>query len=193
MMRDSALRLASMGAAIGLAVVVVGASGCRGSRHTRVASFVAPTVPAGFIHQSGNGWRVAVPSTWKEAPQKDSAGWVVADPQPVDDFQASVNVLTEPFPGDSYEYAKASEAALRQDPRATVEAAREDVVDGDPTLVIESRWAPSSPSGVPYRTTQTAVASRGKGYVVTCAVAASAAERYRSTCDSIVHSFAVER
>jgi hypothetical protein len=29
--------------------------------------------------------------------------------------------------------------------------------------------------------------------VVTCAVAVSAAERYRSTCDSIIHSFAVER
>ena len=193
MMHAPALRPASIRAAVGLALVVLGAGGCRGSRHSRVASFVAPAVPAGFLHQSGNGWRVAVPSTWKESPQKDTTAWVVADPQPVDVFQACVNVLTEPFAGDSYEYAKASEAALRQDPRATVEAAREDVVDGDPTLVIESRWAPSAPSGVPYRTTQTAVASRGKGYVVTCAVAASAAERYRSTCDSIVQSFAVER
>jgi hypothetical protein len=179
--------------AIALAVVAVGVAGCRGSKHARVASFVAPPVPAGFIHQSGNGWRVAVPSTWKDTSQKDTAAWVVADPQPVDDFQASANVLTEPFSGDSYEYARASEAALRQETRATVEEAREDVVDGDPTLVIESRWAPGSPSGVAYRTTQAAVASRGKGYVVTCAVAVSAAERYRSTCDSIIHSFAVER
>jgi hypothetical protein len=180
-------------AAIGLSVVAVSVAGCRGSKHARVASFVAPPMPAGFLHQSGNGWRVAVPSTWKESPQRDSTAWVVADPQPVDDFQASANVLTEPFAGDSYEYAKASEAALRQDPQATVEAARDDVIDGDPTMVIESRWAPGSPSGVAYRTTQTAVASRGKGYVVTCAVAVSAAERYRSTCESIIHSFAVER
>jgi hypothetical protein len=189
MTRPSALGLA----ATALTVLAASVTGCRGSKHTRVASFVAPAMPAGFIHQSGSGWRVAVPSTWKEAPQRDTAAWVVADPQPVDEFQASANVLTEPFAGDSYEYARASEAALRQDPKATVEVAREDVVDGDPTLVIESRWAAGSPSGVPYRTTQTAVASRGKGYVVTCAVAVSAAERYRSTCDSIVHSFAVER
>jgi hypothetical protein len=180
-------------AAVGMAIVVAGLAGCRGSKHARVASFVAPPMPAGFIHQNGNGWRVALPSTWKETAQKDSSAWVATDPQPVDDFQASVNVLTEPFADDSYEYGRASEAALRQDARATVEEAREDVIDGDPTLVIESRWAPAAPSAVPYRTTQTAVASRGKGYVVTCAVAASAAERYRSTCDSIVHSFAVER
>jgi hypothetical protein len=178
--------------AIGLAASI-STAGCRGSKHARVASFVPPPVPAGFLHQNGSGWRVAVPSTWKDATQKDSAAWVVADPQAVDDFEASVNVLTEPFAGESFDYAKASEAALRRDPRATVEASRDDVVDGDPTLVIESRWMPGAPSGVPYRITQTALASRGTGYVVTCAVAASAVERYRSTCASIVHSFAVER
>jgi hypothetical protein len=40
---------------------------------------------------------------------------------------------------------------------------------------------------------QTALASRGTGYVITCSTSASAFERYRSTCDSIVRSFAVER
>ncbi len=189
MARESPIALAWIALATGLA----GLMGCRGSEHARVSSFVAPPMPAGFLHQSGNGWRVAVPSTWKEAPQKDATVWVVADPQAVDDFQASANVLTERFTGDSYEYARASEAALRRETRATVEEAREDVIDGDPTLVIEARWAPAAPSGVAYRTTQAALASRGKGYVVTCAVASSAAERYRSTCDSIVHSFAVER
>jgi hypothetical protein len=167
--------------------------GCKSSRHARVTSYVAPVLPAGFVPQSGNGWRVAVPSTWKDAAQKGTASWAVADPQAVDDFQASVNVLTEPFPGDSYDYARASEAALRTDAHATVEAARDDVVDGDPTLVIESRWAPTPPSTATYRTMQTALSSRGTGYVVTCAASASSFERYRSTCDSIVRSFAVER
>jgi hypothetical protein len=40
---------------------------------------------------------------------------------------------------------------------------------------------------------QAALASRGTGYVVTCAASATAFERYRSTCESIVRSFAVER
>jgi hypothetical protein len=46
---------------------------------------------------------------------------------------------------------------------------------------------------VAYRILQSALASRGRGYVVTCSVSISAFERYRSTCESIVHSFAVER
>lgn len=176
-----------------IAIALVSTTGCRGARHTRVTSFVAPVLPAGFVQQNGAGWTVAVPSTWKEASQKGSASWAVADPQAVDDFQASVNVLTEPFAGESFDYAKASEAALRGDARATVEAARDDVIDGDPTLFLESRWAPSPPSTASYRTMQTALASRGTGYVLTCAASASAFERYRSTCESIVRSFAVQR
>ncbi len=176
-----------------LAMALATTSGCKGSNHARVTSFVPPVLPAGFVQQSGTGWRVAVPSTWKEASQRGTAAWAVADPQAVDDFQASVNVLTEPFASESFDYAKASEAALRGDPRATVEASRDDVVDGDPTLILESRWSPMAPSTASYRTMQTALASRGTGYVLTCATSTSAFERYRSTCESIVRSFAVER
>jgi hypothetical protein len=168
-------------------------SGCKSAKHTRVASYVPPVLPAGFVPQGGTGWRVAVPATWKDATQRGTAVWAVADPQPVDDFQASVNVLTEPFTGESYDYAKASEAALRTDAHATVESARDDVVDGDETLIIESRWTPTAPSTTTYRTMQTALSSRGTGYVVTCAASAVSFERYRSTCESIVRSFAVER
>ena len=176
-----------------VAMALAALAGCKSSKHARVASFVAPVIPAGFVQQSGTGWRVAYPSTWKDAAQKGTATWAVADPQAVDDFQASVNVLTEPFPGESYDYAQASQAALRTDAHATVETAIDDVIDGDPTLVIESRWSPTPPSTATYRTMQTALASRGTGYVVTCAASATAFERYRSTCESIVRSFAVER
>jgi hypothetical protein len=185
-------------AALAFAAIVIGSAGCKTAKHERVASYTPPVLPAGFVQQSGTGWRVAVPSTWKEAAQRGAAAWAVADPQAVDDFQASANVLTEPFAGNSYDYARASEAALRIDPHATVDASREDVVDGDPTLIIESRWTSSAPPNtpnptVPYRTMQTALASRGTGYVVTCAAAASAFERYRSTCEAVIRSFAVER
>jgi hypothetical protein len=176
-----------------IAIALATTPGCKGSKHARVTPFVAPVLPAGFVAESGVGWSVAVPSTWKEASQKGSAAWAVADPQAVDDFQASVNVLTESFAGESFDYAKASEAALRSDPHATVEASRDDVIDGDPTLILESRWSPAPPSTAAYRTMQTALASRGTGYVLTCAASASAFERYRSTCESIVRSFAVQR
>jgi hypothetical protein len=150
-------------------------------------------VPAGFVERSGRGWRLAVPSTWKEKSAKGPWAWAVADPQPVDDLRASVNVVVEPFNGESFEYARASEAALRREPRATVEVSHEDVVDGDPTLLIESRWAPVPPLSATYRTLQSALASSGAGYLVTCSVASNAFERYRSTCESVVRSFAVER
>ncbi len=176
-----------------LAMAFAATPGCKSSKHARVTSFVPPVLPAGFVQQNGAGWRVAVPSTWKDASQKGTASWAVADPQAVDDFQASVNVLTEPFAGESFDYARASEAALRSDSRATLEASRDDVIDGDPTLILESRWSPIPPSAAPYRTMQTALASRGTGYVLTCAASTSAFERYRSTCESIVRSFAVER
>jgi len=178
-------------ATVGIPVAATPLAGCKHSSHAHVSSYTPPPVPAGFGEQAGSGWRIAVPSTWKE--QKTPAAWAVSDPQSVDDFHASVNVVTEPSAEDSYEYARANEAALRRESRAAIELVREDVVDGDPTLLIESRWTPVPPSTVAYRILQSALASRGTGYVVTCSVSTSAFERYRSTCESIVHSFAVER
>jgi hypothetical protein len=176
-----------------LALAVASTSGCKRSKHARVASFTPPPLPAGFAEQSGVGWRIAVPTTWKIAPQRPPAAWAVSDPQAVDDYHANANVVTEPFVGDSWEFARANEAGLREQKQASVDASKEDVVDGDPTLVLETRWAASSPGAIAYRTMQTALASRGTGYVVTCAVSANAFERYRSTCESIVRSFAVQR
>ncbi len=167
--------------------------GCNRSRHARLAVADPPALPAGFVERTGAGWRIAVPSTWKEAPRRGPAAWAVAAPEPVDDARANANVLIEPFAGDSYEYAKANDAALRREPRATVESANEIVVDRDPTLLIEARWTPARPSTVTYRTMQSALAARGEGYVVTCSVALSAFQRYRSTCEAIVKSFVVER
>jgi hypothetical protein len=168
-------------------------SGCKRSKHPHLSSYTSPALPAGFVERSGAGWRIAAPASWREAAQRGPAVWAVADPQPVDEFRANVNVFTEPFAGESYDYAQANELALRGEPRANIEATREEVIDGDPTLLIESRWAPRQPSTVPYRTMQSALASHGAGYVVTCSVAGVAFERYRSTCESIVRSFAVER
>lgn len=169
------------------------AAGCHRSRHPHIDSFTPPPIPAGFVERSGAGWRIAVPATWTEVDKRAPAAWAAADPHVADDFHANVNVIGEPFAGESYDYAKANVAALRQEPRAGVEAQREDVVDGDPTLLIEARWAPAPPSNVGYRTMQAALSARGRGHVVTCSVASSAFERYRSTCESIVRSFAVER
>lgn len=186
MSRLAALCLASL--------VLATAVGCKRSKHARVASFTPPPLPAGFVERTGAGWRIAVPTTWKDSADKGAAVWVVADPQPVDDFRANANVVTEPFADESYEYAKANEVALRHELRATVEGTPQEVIiDGDPTLLIEARWIPAPPSTVGYRTMQSALASRGAGYVVTCSVASSAFERYRGTCESIVRSFAVER
>jgi hypothetical protein len=197
MPRQDAVRAVRPVAAVALVAAVLavalGGAGCKRSKHGRVASYLAPPLPAGFVEQMGAGWRVAVPSTWKEALQKGPAVWAVADPQAADDFHADVNIVTEPFASDSYDYARANEESLRREGRSVVEATREDVIDADPTLVIESRWAPTGAMAVGYHTMQTALASRGTGYVVTCAASSNAFERYRSTCESIVHSFAIER
>jgi hypothetical protein len=189
MPRLAALAVAVV-AATGMALVATAATGCKHSKHARVTTYTPPAVPAGFGEQMGSGWRIAVPTTWQDH-KSPAVAWAVQDPQAVDDFHANVNVVTEPFTGDSYEYARANETALRKS--AMVELVREDVVDGDPTLVIEARWTPVPPSTVAYRTLQSFLSSRGTGYVVSCAVSSSAFERYRSTCESIVHSFAVER
>ena len=176
-----------------VALVSAHAIGCNRSRHARVASYDEPLLPAGFVQQSGPGWSIAVPSTWRQTSQHAPAAWAVAAPQAVDDLRANANVIVEPFAGDSYDYASANDAALRREPRAKVESSADTIVDRDPTLLIEARWTPATPSSVPYRTMQSALAARGEGYVVTCSVAESAFERYRSTCESIVRSFAVER
>ncbi len=183
-------------------------AGCKNGDHAHIATYVRPPVPAGFADQSGRGFRIATPSTWRPSSRseaskdahgdasKDAHGdavWSLVDPQPAGEFHANVNVLNEPFPGDSYAYSKATLDELKRDVRAEVETSREEIVDGDPTVVIESRWSPIAPKTVPYRTMQANLASRGTGYVVTCAVSAEAFERYRSTCDAIIRSFAVSR
>ena len=187
MSRSRALALAIVSVVVGSAV------GCKRPRHAHVPSYSASAVPAGFVQRPGAGWVIAVPSTWREAVQKGGAVWSAADPQRVDGFRANVNVVLEPFAGESYDYAAANEVALRREPRATVEATRDALVDGDPTLIIESRWVAAPPATVGYRTLQSALASRGFGYVATCSVASTAFERYRATCESILKSFAVER
>jgi hypothetical protein len=176
-----------------LVAVFAAAPGCKRSTHAHVTTFVPPPLPAGFAEKSGPGWRIAVPSTWKQAPQRPPASWAASDPQTADDYHANANVVIEPFVGDSFDFARANEAGLKEQSQATVDVVREDLVDGDPTLVLETRWAPTPPATVTYRTMQTALSSKGTGYVVTCAVSANAFERYRSTCDAIVRSFAVER
>ncbi len=185
--------LRTLSLALACLLVAIAATACRRSKHAQIASYAPPPLPAGFVERTGTGWRIAVPSTWRETSQRAPVVWAVSDPQRVDDFRANVNVVTEPFADESYDYAKANETALRREPRATVEETREEVIDGDPTFILESRWTPAPPSTVAYRTMQSALASRGAGYVVTCSVASSAFERYRSTCESIVRSFAVER
>jgi hypothetical protein len=176
-----------------LAAALTASTECKRSSHARSTSFVRPDLPAGFVEQIGVGWRVSTPSTWNISPPPMPNVWVAVDPQPVEQFRASVNVVSEPFRGESYDYAKATEASLRRDQRVTVEAVREDVVDADPTVIVEALWSSSASTTLAYRTMQANLASRGTGYVVTCSVSANAFERYRSTCDAVLRSFAVER
>ncbi len=186
-----------------VALALLSASGgaaCKRASHARVSSYVPPPAPAGFVERSGSGWRLSVPTTWHDGPPNGHA-WTVVDPQVTEGLHAKVFVVTEPFAGESYDYARASQAGLKGTPRTAVGATREEVIDGDTTLVLESTFAPAggaadasdahAPS--PIKAMQTALASRGTGYVVSCSVAAGAFETYRSTCESIVRSFAVER
>ncbi len=181
-------------AAVLLAIAIAATmADCKRSPRARVSAYARPALPAGFVEHSGTRWRVAAPSTWQNGGEQASAVWEASDPQAVDEYHANANVVVEAFAGESYEYARANEESLRVQPRATVAAVREDVVDGDPTLILESRWQAAPPSTTAYLLMQTALASRGTGYVVTCAAAAKSFERYRSTCESIVRSIAVER
>ena len=186
------LALSPSSGVVALAALCAPFAACRRAVHARPSSYMAPPLPAGFLQQEGEGWRIQVPSTWKNEPRAP-APWTSVDPQVVDAFHSEASVVTEAFAGESYDYAKANEVGLRKNAHATVEAVREEVVDGDPTLVIESRWSPAPPSAVVYQTMQVALASRGTGYVATCAAASNSFERYRSTCESILRSFAVER
>jgi hypothetical protein len=182
---------------VALAAGTSALAGCKNGDHAHIATYVRPPVPAGFADQSARGFRIATPSTWRASSRNDAHDdtgvWSLVDPQPAGEFHANVNVVNEPFPGDSYTYSKATLEELKRDVRAEVETSREEIVDGDPTIVVESRWSPIAPKTVPYRTMQANLASRGTGYVVTCAVSAEAFERYRSTCDAIIRSFAVSR
>jgi hypothetical protein len=175
-----------------VACTLAGAISCKRAAASR-GNTALPVLPPGFVEQSGSGWRLAVPSAWQRAEDTPKGAWAFVDPQPVNDYRANVNVVTEPFAGQSRDYARAGEALLRRQSGANVEATRDDVVDGDSTVIVESRWTPRPPSAVEYRTMQAHLASLGTGYVVTCSVSTGAFERYRSTCETIVRSFAVER
>lgn len=176
------LLLASSGAAL---------EGCKRGSPAR-GNVVPPALAAGFSERTGPGWRLAAPIGWQQAADAPDGTWLAADTQPVNDYRANVSVLVEPFAGPSKEYARASVALVRAQPQAVVESVREDVLDGDPTLVVESRWVQKAPP-VELRAMQAHLASRGSGYVVTCSVSSGAFERYRSTCQTIIESFAVGR
>jgi hypothetical protein len=186
------------GLALSIAAIAMAATAvveCRRS-NGQTPTPVAQALPAGFVEQLGDGWRIAVPSTWTQAldgGQSAQRPWQAIDPQPVDGYRANVSVVAEPFTGDSRAYASACEASLRRDRRASVQSSLEDTIDGDLTLVTETVWTPREVSGTAFRTMQAHLASRGTGYVVTCSVSASAFERYRTTCESVVHGFAIER
>jgi hypothetical protein len=175
-----------------LATLLGGTVACRRGATAR-RDVATPVIPAGFVEQRGAGWQLAMPAAWQRLGDPAQAAWIAVDPQPVNDYRANVSVVTEPFKGESHDYARANEAVLRRQPGASVEAARDDVIDGDSTLIVEARWSLNPQTAVEYRTMQTHLASRGTGYVITCSVAVTAFERFRSTCESIVRSFAVER
>jgi len=183
------------GAAVLAGATVVGAvAGCKARSQGRVATFVRPPLPAGFSERKGTGWRLGVPTTWDiKAQDAGELGRVYEDPQPADDYRANASVVSEPFAGESLGYARALEATLRDKTSTSIEVAREDVVDGDATLVVEARATSTPPKAVAFRVMQVGLAARGRGYVVTCAASNDAFERYRSTCDAIVRSFAIER
>jgi hypothetical protein len=176
-----------------LATASAAGAGCRRSGHARLSSYARPALPAGFVERAESGWHAAAPSTWAEGVAAAPALWQSADPQAVDDYRANASVVRESFAGESFDYARANESDLRAQSVATVLSAKEDVIDGDPTLIIESRWQPPSPSTPPYELMQSFLASRGNGYVITCGAAANSFERYRSTCEAVIRSFAVER
>ena len=96
--RIAATQGRSLSFAVALALVAVAAPGCKHSKHARVTGYTSPPLPAGFAEQSGGGWRIAVPTTWK--PRSTPAAWAVYDPQAVDDFHANVNVVTEHLHGE---------------------------------------------------------------------------------------------
>ncbi len=61
--------------ALALAALALAApAGCKRSKHAHMASFTPRPWRPGFVERSGNGWRVAVPSTWKDVAQKDAGG-----------------------------------------------------------------------------------------------------------------------
>ena len=120
-------------------------------------------LPAGFAEQSGNGWRIAVPTTWKDA-RRRTRGLGRLRPAGGRRLPRERQRRDRPFPGDSYEYAQANEAALRNESRhARSRPSREDVVDGDPTLVIESRWSPTAAIHRVVPHDADALSSRGTG------------------------------
>ena len=153
MPRLPALAAAAL-ATTGIALAAAVTPGCKRSKHARVTVFTPPPLPGGLRRADGRRLAHRRPDD-VEGRAEAPAAWAVADPQAVDDFHANVNVVTEPFTGDSYDYARANEAALREQTHATVELVARGRGRRRPDARLESRWAPVPPSTVPYRTMQT--------------------------------------
>jgi hypothetical protein len=177
-------------------VVVMANDGCKRRRSRPVpggASPVSTVSPPGYVRKAGVGWSIDVPATWTPPAQKGQAQWALSDPDVVDAFHANVNLVSEPYPGESLAYAQANLKSLRGLASVKLVGSKEDVVDADDTLTVEAQWTAVAPSTTPYKTLQVYLAYGGTGYAVTCSAAVSSFERYRPTCETILHSFSLTR
>ena len=137
------------------------------------------------LHQ-GDRWSFSCPANWTDAPPGTSALGSVASPVPVNGLLPNVNIVREPFVGNSAAYAAANITALNGAGAHVL--SQHAVASGGLTAVdIETQW----PAATPRRTVQRMMAVGGFGYVLTCTVGDQAATA-RAICDPILATFQVQ-
>ena len=148
-------------------------------------------VMAGYRPIAGEGWSLAVPSSWSDVdPAPDGASWAAFDSAWIaGGFAANANLVMEPFDGSALEYARVSVQGLLRKPRRDPESAGAICVMSKRGVEAEIVWRRGN---VLYRTIQRFEATgTGTGYVLTCAAAEEGFDSVRPVCEAVLRSFRI--
>ena len=150
-------------------------------------------VMAGYRPIAGEGWSLAVPSSWRDVdPAPDGASWAAFDSDWIDGgFAANANLVAEPFDGNAMEYAHVSVEGLLKKPRRDPESAGAICVMARRGVEAEIVWRRGT---VLYRTIQRFESNgTGMGYVLTCAAAEDGFDTVRPVCEAVLRSLRLAR
>jgi hypothetical protein len=146
-----------------------------------------PVTPPGFTRHEGEGWSIAVPSSWEASPPTvPDVTMALIDATPTAGFRRNLNATVRPY-GGTLERA-VSEVTSELGALVTIRSTTESTAGPFPSVEIE--YVP--PAGIPLHAVQSITMVGGRIWAMSCTGAEADFEALRPTCRAIFSSFSAD-